>query len=314
MENPELQSSRKKAVLAAVLKNLFFYVLVPFLILLFLARPIAETVLHSDASAFPILLATMGAVVLNWLVYRCIHRKRPSLLVFAHGLFCLLIVMIIQYLALPGYLRLSSTLSILGVTLLQVILILLSFWFVSLKAKPAYAAAVTIRVIVGMFLAIMAGQIARDIENGLANGYTWLTLGILIALILCLFASRIRSAFLRGSSRRRRSGLATGRICKIVGETHLDLDDDLVTLFHAHVRYTVNGLPYETLAEITRFTLRRYGKETFIGGQVPVSYDPADPADAYVGRIRKPVPKDSSGKKESGNPPDQSAPENPVSE
>ena len=301
MEPSDAQPSRKGISWITVLKNLLFYGAVPFFVLRFLASPITEAALRSEREVWLTLLFSLGAVTLNWLIYRLLRGRRPSLLVLAHGLSCLLAVLILQYLALPGHYPVVAALTTVGVTLLQGILILLSFWFVSLKTKPAYAAAVTIRVIVGIFLAVMAGQIARDFETGLANGSTWLTIGILVALVLGLFASRIRSAFRRSFSRRRKTGLVSGRICKIVGTTHLDLDDDLVTLFHAHIQYTVNGVSYETRGDITRFTLRRYGKEAFIGSEVPVHYDPENPADTFVEQIQKPAPKDDPAEKETAD-------------
>ena len=72
---------------------------------------------------------------------------------------------------------------------------------------------------------------------------------------------------------------------QIVGETHLDRDDDLVTLHHARVQYTVDSVPYETRAGISLYAIRKFGRKRFIGRTVPVRYDPADPAHAYTDRI-----------------------------
>ena len=299
MNRDDLLRILKSVFLVTVPRVLFLYVLAPVLLLILFAQPIAGAVPGSDSAAYLILLVSLGAVVLNWLVYGVIRRKHPSQLVFAYGAFCLLAFVTVMYLALPGTNPLVSTLSIIGVTLLQVVLILLSFWFASLKTKPACAAAVAIRVVVGLFLTIMAGQVVRDFEANIVDGFTWLTLGILIALIMGLFGARILAAFRRNASRRRATGLAIGRIVKIVGETHLDHYDDLVTVFHAHIQYMVRDVSYETRADITRFTLRRYGKEAFIGGEVPVRYDPADPARAYAEPVRKPAPQDISGEEDS---------------
>ena len=305
MNKSDLFRSLKSLFMVTLPRILFLYLLAPCLLLAFFRRPVTDAAMRSESAAFRILLAALGAVVLNWVVYRIIRRKRPSFLVFAYGAFCLLAVVTVLYLALPGTNPMVSTLTIAGITLLQVMLILLSFWFVSLKTKPAYAAAVTIRVVVGIFLLIMAGQIVQDIEAGAVNGYTWLTLGILSALLLGLFGSRIASVFRRGTFRRRASCLAEGRIVKIVGETHLDLDDDQITVFHAYIRYTVGDNSYETRTDIPRLMLRTFGKENFIGQAVPVHFDPADPASAYTDRIRKPVKPDDAGENEAEDVPEQ---------
>ena len=294
MNRSDLLRSLKSLFTVTLPRVLFLYLLAPCLLLVLFRQPIVDAALRSESAAFRVLLIVLGAVALNEVVYRIIRRKHPSFLVFAYGAFCLLAVVTVQYLALPGHNPLVSTLAIIGITLLQVVLILLSFWFVSLKTKPAYAAAVTIRVIVGIFLVIMAFQVVQEIESGLVNGYTWLTLGILVLLLLGLFGSKVRSAFRRGAFRRRAAGLAEGEIVRIVGETHLDVDDDLVTVFHAYIRYTVDDASYETRTDIARSALRMYGKENFIGQAVPVHYDPANPASAYTDRIRKPVKPDDS--------------------
>ena len=83
-------SKAKKLLISQI-----FYTLAPLLLLGFLAGPVQDAVRASDAAAWWILLATLGAVGLNWYVYYLLHRKRPSLLVFAHGVLCLLIVSVI---------------------------------------------------------------------------------------------------------------------------------------------------------------------------------------------------------------------------
>ena len=72
---------------------------------------------------------------------------------------------------------------------------------------------------------------------------------------------------------------------QIIGETSLDLDGDPVTRNHVRIQYTVEDRVYETRADISRFTTRRFGKEAFVGREVPVFYDPADPSDAFADRI-----------------------------
>ena len=83
----------------------------------------------------------------------------------------------------------------------------------------------------------------------------------------------------------RATGLAEGRILQLIGETHLDRDDDLVPLHHARVQYAVDGTPYEARAAISLYAVRRFGRKRFIGRTVPVYYDPSDPAHAYTDRI-----------------------------
>ena len=51
----------------------------------------------------------------------------------------------------------------------------------------------------------------------------------------------------------------------------------------------MNDVPYETHADATRFILRKYGKENFLGRKIPVFYDPTDPVSAYVNQIDKHV-------------------------
>ena len=51
----------------------------------------------------------------------------------------------------------------------------------------------------------------------------------------------------------------------------------------------MNDVLYETHADATRFILRKYGKENFLGRKIPVFYDPTDPASAYVNQIDKHV-------------------------
>ena len=72
-----------------------------------------------------------------------------------------------------------------------------------------------------------------------------------------------------------------------MGETHLDMDDDPVTLCHALIEYAVDDKLYETRADISRYMIRRFGRDAFIGREVPVFYDPAEPEGAYANRIDK---------------------------
>ncbi len=289
MDKSDKPDSRKKMFWTTILKNLLFYGLVPLLLLRLFAQPIRSAVCLSDPAAFWILLAFLGAVGLNWFVYTVVHQKRPSLLVFAHGVFFLLVADIIQYTALPGSYPLVSTLAIIGGSLALAFLFLLSFWFASRASRPAHAAAVGIWIVIGLLSCAMAYRVIRDIESHLVSRDTWITITTLIGVILAYCIRKIRSIIRRSAFRRRAAGLAMGRIVQIIGETHLDRDDDLVTRNYVRVQYTVNSVLLETRADISRYTVRRYGKEAFIGRAVPVYYDPADPKAAYVNRIDKQI-------------------------
>ena len=273
-------SKAKKLLISQI-----FYTLAPLLLLGFLAGPVQDAVRASDAAAWWILLAALGAVGLNWYVYYLLHRKRPSLLVFAHGVLCLLIVSVIQYLALPGYHPLSSALTFIGTALVTVFLLLLSTWLAARTSRPTHAAAVAMRIALAVIFLCMVYQIYVDFRNSQLTGDTWITIAFAAALLLALHRRLIVSAWRRSASRRRSTGLVDGKIVRIVGETHLDLDGDYVTLFDVIIRFTVNEIPYETRARASRGKLRRYGKEKLIGRTVPVHYNPSDPTEAYADRI-----------------------------
>ena len=287
MNKTDLLRTLKSLFLITIPKALLFYVLVPLLCLVFLAQPIADTVRVSDPAAFRILLAALAAIGLNWLVYARIRRKRPSFLVFAYGVICLLAVVITQYEALPSDSAMKSTMAFIGGSLALISLILLGYWFAWRQSRPAHVIAVGLWIVFGLILFFMVLQILRDIEIRHMTRDTWITIGILAVILVASQGPKILSSFRRASSRRRSTGLATGTIVRIVGETHLDLDDDLVTMFHAFIQYTVQDTSYEIRADVTRHTLRRYGKENFIGRKIPVFYNPEDPADAFADRIDK---------------------------
>lgn len=278
----------KKAWNAAVI--LFFYVLVPSAVLWLLAKPLGDAVLRSGQAVFLILPAALAAVGLNWAVRRAVHRRRPPLPVFAHGALCLLAVILILYGALPVYGDLRPAMAALGGFLAMLSLLLFSFWFAARPSRPAHVVAVGFRIAVGLILFFMACQIVRDIEVRQVTRYTWITAAILVLTVLVRCAPRITAAFRRSGSRRRAAGLASGRIEQIIGETRLDLDGDPVTLYHARVRYSVNDTEYETKADITLHTIRKYGKAAFVGRLIPVWYNPDDPADAFTDKIEKPLP------------------------
>ena len=144
------------------LKGLFLYALVPLLCLVFLAKPAGDAVRGSDSAAFWILLAVFCAVCLNWVVYAVLRRKCPSLLVFSHGVFCLLLTVIVEAEALPGSYGLTSTLAVIGGCLALIWLFLLSFWCASVQSKPAHAAAVVLWCIIAAVSVFMAYGVIRD--------------------------------------------------------------------------------------------------------------------------------------------------------
>ena len=263
-------TGRKPLLLKKILKGLFFYVLVPALLLWLLAPAAGEAVRGSDPAAFLILLAALAVVGLNWRI----------------GSVFLLIVIIIESEALPADHRLKSTLAVIGGHLGMVSAFLFSLWCASpRRSKLAHSTAVVIWVILGLTLCLMIFQVARDIEVRCVSLDTWINIGSAVLFILAFNMPWILSARRRSASRRRATGLAEGRILQIIGETHLDRDDDLVTLHHARVQYAVDGTPYEARAAISLYAVRRFGRKRFIGRTVPVYYDPSDPAHAYTDRI-----------------------------
>ena len=285
MNRQDAVNSMKSLFRTVVLKGFLLYALFPFLCLLFLARPIGNAVRGADSAAFLILLASLVCVGLNWLVYYLIRRKRPSLLVFAFGDFCMLSVAVVEYDALPASAPLASTLAVIGGCLALAGLFLLSYWFAARRSRPAHVIAVGLWIVIGIVAFFMAYQILRDFETRNVTRDTWITVVILLALIPAAFIHRILSARRGTAFRRRATGLAEGRILQIVGETRLDRDEDLVTDYHARVEYTVNGVSYETRTDIAKITMRRFGKKAFVGQKIPVHYDPDSPASAYTDRI-----------------------------
>ena len=270
-----------------IIRPAFFYGLVPVLLLVFLARPIGSAVLASEPAAWWILLAALAAVGLNWLVYSAVHRKRPPLVIFSHGLLCVLVVACIEYGVLPGDHPLMPTLAVVIAALALASLLFLERWCTAHKSKFAHAAAVFIRVLLGFIFAGMVFQVLVDIENGLVTLDTWITIGIIAALVIAFNAHRIRVSVRRSEARRRESSVVSGKVVQIIGETHLDLDGDPVTEYLARVQYTVDDVPYEARADIALKTIRKYGKDAFVGRAVPVYYNPADPADAFINQLDK---------------------------
>ena len=268
-----------------ILKGIFLYALIPALCLWLFPQPVGSAVRGSDSSAFLILLATLAAVVLNWLIYIMIQKKHPSLLVFAHGVLCLLLMVLIEYSALPASGTLASTLSVIAGCLTLVYLFLLSFWLAAHRSRTAHVFAVGLWIIIGLIAFFMLCQVLRDFEIRQVTRDTWITIVILTALVPAAFVKKILSARRRAFSHRRTSALTSGRIVQLIGETHLDRDDDQVTKYHARVEYTVDDVPYETRADIYKITMRRFGKEAFVGREIPVHYNPDYPSEAFVNRI-----------------------------
>lgn len=279
--------SRKVLFWIRILKGLFFYAFVPLVLLLLLAGPVSRAVRNSEPAVWLILLTALGAVVVNWIIYSLIRRKRPSLLVFSHGIFCLLLVLIVEAEALLDNDAMSSVLTMAGGLLVLLLSILFYFWLASCHSKAAHMTAVIIRVMLDITLCIMAYRIWRDIETGISDADTWTTAGVILMILLGFQLPGIVRAVRRSASRRRATGMAEGRILQIVGETRLDRDGDSVTSNVAYIHYTVDGTDYETRADISRFTTRLHGKDTFVGHKIPVFYHPDNPSETYIRRISK---------------------------
>jgi len=271
------------------LKGFVFYALIPLILLWLLARPIQNAVRAADDAAFWILLAALLAVGLNWGAYFLRRGRRPALLIYGHGVLCLLVVAVIERAALPDYFALSATLDIIIVMLAMAFFLLLSFYLATRSSRPAHAVSVFIRAVLGVILACMAYQIVRDVESRMATRDTWITLAVMLGFIVAFNGRKIAAACRRRAAIRRRSGVAAGRIVQVIGETSLDRDDDLVNRYYACVGYVVDGACYETRADISRYRIRRHGKDALVGLTVPVFFDPADPADAFAERINRHV-------------------------
>lgn len=287
MSKSDLIRWLKAFFLVTLPKALFLYVLVPLLCLVFLAEPVRSAVRASDAAVFRILLAFMCAVGLNWLVYKIVRRKRPSLLVYAYGTFFLLLVSLIQYGALPGFYPMTSTLSYVCAFFALVFLFLLSYWFAMRNTRPSHTAAVILRILLGFIFWGVFYQIYREIESGNMTRDTWITIGFMVALLFGFNIPRFLPRYRLARERRRKTGQASGTIVQVIGETYLDRDENLATRDLLRIEYTVNDTVYETRLPVRRITVRRHGKAAFIGREIPVFYDPQNPDDAFVERISK---------------------------
>ena len=294
MNKKDLLRILKSLFLVKIPKAFLLYVLIPLLCLIFLAQPVRDAVRASDAAAFYILLAASAAVALNWLAYRLIRRKHPSLLVFSWGTLCLLLVSLIEYDALPGFYPLASTLSYICAFFALVFLFLLSYWFAIRNTKPARTAAIILRIILALIFWGVVYQIYREIESRNMTADTWITIGFLLVLLLGFNVPRLLPLLRRKAALRKASGLASGIIVQIIGETSLDREDDLITRYYARIEYSVDDMLYETKAGISKHTVRRFGKEAFIDLEVPVHYNPDDPARTIVDRIDKRLLDDSA--------------------
>lgn len=275
-----------KKLLRKCLRGLLLYVLFPVVCLIFLAQPIGNQVRGCEAESFRILLTALVLVGFNWAVYFVIRGERPSLLVFSYGVLLLLAVTVIECEALAGTEGLVSILTAAAGCLLLVFLFLFSFWLAApQRSKLAHSTAVVLWVITGLIAVFMLYRVYRDFEVRRASADTWITLMILIALIPAAFSPKILAGRRRKAARLRATGVAEGRIMQVIGETHLDRDDDLVTKYYAIVQYTVDDVSYETRADIYKLTMRWLGKKALVGKAIPVYYDPDNPAAAYANRI-----------------------------
>ena len=216
------------------------------------------------------------------------NRKKHLLLpVTALCAFCLMTAAIIRYETLPVYSETRPPLALFAGVLAMAFLLLLSFWLAGLRSRPAHVFAVGLWIIYIIILMLLAWQVYRDISVRVVTRDTWITLGILAVGIVAINGRKILSACRRRAAYRRANHVAMGRIYQIMGETHLDRDDDPVTLCHALIEYAVDDRLYETRTDISRYMIRRYGRDAFIGREIPVFYDPAEPEGAYANRIDK---------------------------
>lgn len=269
-----------------LLRILIFYIALPVCILLLLRAPIGSAVLADRLSSVWILAAALCAVGMNWLLYARLYKKRPPLPVFAYGVLCLLAVILLMQHALPVDDPLVSSLAFVGGFLALLFLYLFGVWCASRSTRTARVFTIIIQVILGMVLCLMALQILRDLESRRVTADTWITL---VIFLLTLNAAGILFYIRRTIRRRRTKAVAPGRIVQIIGVTGLDRDDDPFTRHRARIQYTVNGETYETHAKIAGITVRRIGRDKLVGWVVPVCYNPANPAEAWVERISRHV-------------------------
>lgn len=213
------------------------------------------------------------------------RKKQHLLLIPALCAFCLMTAVVIRYETLPVYSEARPPLALIAGVLAMTFLLLLSFWLAERRSKPAHVFAVGLWIIYIVILVLLAWQVYRDISVRVVTRDTWITLGILIIGILAINGRKILTACRRKAALRRADHVAMGKIYQIMGETHLDRDDDPVTLCHALIEYAVDDKLYETRADISRYVIRKFGRDAFIGREVPVFYDPAEPSGAFASRI-----------------------------
>lgn len=216
-------------------------------------------------------------------------RSRKLFLLPAGGFaaLCLTAAVIVWSEKLPMYDELKPVLASIGGFLLLIALLLFSFWFAARNTRATRVMAVGLRIIVGAVLFLMACRIWRDIEIRHVDADTWVTGAILILTILIRFSPRIIAAVRLKKSIRRATATTAGRIEQIIGETQLDRNEESATIYYVRVLYTVGGTEYELRADIAPQTFRKYGRDAFIGLEVPVWYDPANPAVSFTTRIDK---------------------------
>lgn len=213
--------------------------------------------------------------------------KQLPLLLAALAALCLLAALVAVYESQPNDSASRPTLAVFAGMAALAFLLLTGFWTAKRPSRPAHVVSVGLRIAYGLTLFFMALQVWRDFEIRVVTRDTWICAAILAVGIPALWAPKIIAALRRNAACRRADHVVMGTIFQIMGETSLDLDGDPVTKCHALIEFEADGRMYETRADISRRTIRRFGRPAFIGKKVPVFYDPADPAGAFVSKIDK---------------------------
>ena len=269
-----------------MLKNILCYLLVPLALFWIVREPVSGIAGRSDPepAVFWVLLAALGLVVLNWLVYALIHRGRPSPPVIAHGSLCVMAVALIEHAASENAPRAKETLFLIAFFLGLLVLILFVRWSEQSRWTAPKIAAMILRILIRAAFVVM-GLLTlmgifiggEDIRNILLSVFA------LTALALFWFMPAILL-------RRRASEVTAGQIRKIVEEKSWDPEGGTAITHSAEVRYSVNGVRYNIRAKFSFFGSSFFGSvpyKAFVDKKIPVHYNPDNPAEAYTARISK---------------------------